>query len=307
MRQFSVREPAFWEAWPAHLKHLQDDYRSLGGGLATYFLGPEDPASPAIVALGMAPGFTLSRHSHSCHRFEIVMEGSFDAGRGNVVTTGDAMISAPFISYGPHVAGPGGSKSLEIFGDYKASYTQALQTPDGVFHCDSSTVAGYAEYRAVQRKYAMSMVEARAMQDSLGAAPDGGVPDQHFLSPRDPAFWTNCPAERADLRALMQARPGRLAFFRMGGAADKLPYVAVIKLDPGECLAAESRHGNRFKALVTGSTSTLPAGSVIDAAPGEVTPPLTAGSDGALLYEIFADLRDIAPRYASARFTKQAI
>ena len=298
MRQFSVQDPAFWEAWPAHLRHLQDDYRALGGGLASYFLGPEDPASPAIVALGMAPGFALSRHSHSCHRFEIVMEGSFDAGRGNVVSAGDAMISAPFISYGPHVAGPGGSRSLEIFGDYRASYTQALQTPDGVFQCDSSTIEGYAQYRAVQRKYGMSTVEARAMQDSLGIAGDGGVPDQHFLSPRDTVFWANCPADRPDLRALMQARPGRIAFFRMGAAEDKLPYIAVIKLDPGESLAADSRHGNRFKAVVAGGTGVLPAGSVIDAAPGEVTPPLTAGADGALLYEIFADPRDIAPRYA---------
>jgi len=70
--------------------------------------------APAVVVLDMPPGYVLFRHAHLCHRFEIVVKGSLRAGDRTLVP-GDVMTAAPGEWYGPHVAGPEGCTTAEVF------------------------------------------------------------------------------------------------------------------------------------------------------------------------------------------------
>jgi anti-sigma factor ChrR (cupin superfamily) len=98
-------------------------------------LGPEDdPRVPAVVVLDMPPGYVLFRHAHVCHRFEVVVKGSLTAA-GRVLGPGDVMTAAPGEWYGPHVAGPKGCTSVEVFG-----------TLDGVFRVLAESGDGPREY-----------------------------------------------------------------------------------------------------------------------------------------------------------------
>ena len=36
--------------------------------------------APAVVVLEMPPNYVLFRHAHVCHRFEVVVKGSLEAG-----------------------------------------------------------------------------------------------------------------------------------------------------------------------------------------------------------------------------------
>jgi anti-sigma factor ChrR (cupin superfamily) len=94
-----------------------------------YVLGddPEDRDLPAVVMLDMPPGYVLFRHAHVCHRFEVVVKGSLTAGERTLVP-GDVMTARPGEWYGPHVAGPDGCTTAEVFG-----------TVDGVFRVLAET------------------------------------------------------------------------------------------------------------------------------------------------------------------------
>jgi hypothetical protein len=83
--------------------------------------GSGAPDAPAVVMLDMPPDYVLFRHAHICHRFEVVVKGSMRAGDRTLVP-GDVMLAKPGEFYGPHVAGPEGCTTAEVFG-----------TLDGVF------------------------------------------------------------------------------------------------------------------------------------------------------------------------------
>jgi hypothetical protein len=82
-----------------------------------YVLGddPEAPEVPAVVMLDMPPGYVLFRHAHICHRFEVVVKGSLVAG-DRTLRPGDVMTARPGEWYGPHIAGPEGCTTAEVFG-----------------------------------------------------------------------------------------------------------------------------------------------------------------------------------------------
>ncbi|HMK99866.1 MAG TPA: hypothetical protein VK428_06725 [Acidimicrobiales bacterium] len=96
--------------------------------------GGDDLAAPAVVVLEMPPGYVLFRHAHVCHRFEVVVKGSMTAD-GEVLGPGDVMTAAPGEFYGPHVAGPEGCTTVEVFG-----------TLDGVFRVLAESGSGPKEY-----------------------------------------------------------------------------------------------------------------------------------------------------------------
>jgi len=75
----------------------------------------EAPDAPTVVMLDMPPGYVLFRHAHICHRFEVVVKGSMRAGDRTLVP-GDVMVAQPGEFYGPHVAGPEGCTTAEVFG-----------------------------------------------------------------------------------------------------------------------------------------------------------------------------------------------
>ena len=83
------------------------DGPSRGEGTRVFVLGedPADAEAPAVVLLEMPPHYVLFRHAHICHRFEVVVRGSLQAG-GRTLGPGDVMTARPGELYGPHVAGP---------------------------------------------------------------------------------------------------------------------------------------------------------------------------------------------------------
>jgi hypothetical protein len=88
-----------------------------GWDLGSLFLGSDvaDPEAPVVSMLKIAPGDTLPRHAHDCFRVEVVVRGSISVPGGSTLVAGDVMTSGPGEFYGPHVAGPEGCLSAEIF------------------------------------------------------------------------------------------------------------------------------------------------------------------------------------------------
>jgi hypothetical protein len=98
----------------------------------------------------MGPGWVLPRHAHDCHRFEVVVQGTLDVG-DRILKTGDIIVSDPGVAYGPHIAGPEGCTTFEIFSNLRASYITLLDTPEGRIECDVSTPEGLKRMQAAMR------------------------------------------------------------------------------------------------------------------------------------------------------------
>jgi hypothetical protein len=129
----SVDDAAFFEdVTPPELMWMRDAARAAGMDIATIPLGePSSPEVAGVSILRLPPGGILPRHAHACHRVEVVLTGSMDVGGGHVVKPGTVMISPPGQPYGPHVAGPDGVTTIEIFGDVYAETTFDLEaTPE---------------------------------------------------------------------------------------------------------------------------------------------------------------------------------
>lgn len=98
------------------------------------FVLADDPNSwdsPAVVMLQMPPNYVLFRHAHICHRFEVVVKGSLEAG-GKIFRPGDVMTAEPGELYGPHTAGPDGCTTAEVFGSLEGVFRVHADSPDGV-------------------------------------------------------------------------------------------------------------------------------------------------------------------------------
>jgi hypothetical protein len=80
--------------------------------------------------LQMPPNYRLFRHGHICHRFEVVVKGSLEAG-GKILKPGDVMTARPGELYGPHVAGPEGCTTAEVFGSHEGVYRVIAESDDG--------------------------------------------------------------------------------------------------------------------------------------------------------------------------------
>ena len=134
----SMDDAEFWELCPENMKHAIQ-----GGvtGLAYFLLGEKKDNPATVVALRMGPGCVLPRHAHDCYRFEVVSRGTLDVGE-RILKPGDVMISEPNIAYGPHIAGPEGCTTFEIFSNHKASYMVLFDLPQGLVECDVSTPEG---------------------------------------------------------------------------------------------------------------------------------------------------------------------
>lgn len=156
MAFMSMDDPEFWTLCPKEMEHTVQ-----GGitGLAYFLLGDRKENPPTIVALRMAPGWVLPRHAHDCYRFEIIVQGTLDVGE-RVLKPGDIMISEPGITYGPHVAGPEGCTSYEIFSDNKAAYVALLDTPEGRVECDLRSPDGMRKMRDAMRQAGQAAAQA---------------------------------------------------------------------------------------------------------------------------------------------------
>jgi anti-sigma factor ChrR (cupin superfamily) len=140
----SMDDPTFWSRCPEELKPL------LQGGLdASYFLmGERKDDPPTVIALKLAPNAINVRHAHDCWRFEVVVQGTLDVG-DRVLKPGDVMLTEPKVAYGPHVAGPEGCVTFEIFSNYRASHVTLLEEAGQLVECDIATSAGLAKMQSI--------------------------------------------------------------------------------------------------------------------------------------------------------------
>jgi hypothetical protein len=144
----SPKDPEFWGRVPAeYLRPLVIESEKLGMPLSLFAMGdPEDPETPGFAVFSMKPGEVLPRHSHDCHRFEVIMAGSMTAigpDEGNrELRVGDVMVAEPNQMYGPHVAGPEGFTVAEYFSRIRAAYEVTLATKKGPRTLDLLASAG---------------------------------------------------------------------------------------------------------------------------------------------------------------------
>jgi anti-sigma factor ChrR (cupin superfamily) len=130
----SIHDPAFWNQVPApYLQPLVDSCLPCEGMAYRLFaLGdPNDPETPAVTIFRAPPGYVLPRHSHDCHRFEVVLEGSLTDEHGDVLTAGSIATAIPGQMYGPSVAGPEGWISAEFFSRLAGTYEITWDTKHG--------------------------------------------------------------------------------------------------------------------------------------------------------------------------------
>ncbi len=133
MPQFFKKDSeGYWGRYPAHLADMAQIMASSRLTPATlHVLGdPSDETAPAALIFTIPPNGVVARHSHSCERFEIILEGSLKVD-DLVLGPGDVMVARKGDAYGPHVAGPQGCRTLEIFSTLAAAHQINYETPDG--------------------------------------------------------------------------------------------------------------------------------------------------------------------------------
>jgi anti-sigma factor ChrR (cupin superfamily) len=133
----SIDDAEFWKNCPKGLELIPKSMEGTGGGVAYFVMGEPKDNAPTVVALRMAPNWVLPRHAHECYRFEVVVQGTLDVGE-RILKVGDVMFSEPKSFYGPHVAGPEGCTTFEIFSNHAASHEVVLDLANGVAKFDVS-------------------------------------------------------------------------------------------------------------------------------------------------------------------------
>jgi hypothetical protein len=113
-----------------------------------------------------------------------------------------------------------------------------------------------------------------------------------FLSMDDPGFWSRCPEE---LRPLTEGGLGA-SYFLMGRQSENPPTVIALRMGPGWTTVRHAHEGWRMEIVVQGTLDVgeriLKAGDVMLSEPGEAYGPHTAGPDGCVTFEVFANYRD---------------
>jgi hypothetical protein len=99
------------------LKRIFDVGEAIGMKGVRHRIGDDsDPQGTHAVFATFPPGMVVPRHMHHCHRLEIIVGGSMvDEETGMNLTPGYVMLTEPNVYYGPHVAGPEGTVTVEIF------------------------------------------------------------------------------------------------------------------------------------------------------------------------------------------------
>jgi hypothetical protein len=131
MATFRRADPAFWASQPEFLRSLQDACAPFGLRIRHFVMGdPDDPATPTAAVLEMPPGYSLPRHAHPCERVEVVVAGSLLVD-GDVLGPGDVMTTPAGEMYGPHVAGPDGCTTVEVFSSVTGNGNLIVDGDDG--------------------------------------------------------------------------------------------------------------------------------------------------------------------------------
>ncbi len=147
MTFFSMDDPDFWGRCPKGFEPLME----FGVDASYFLLGEQSDDPPTVIALRMGPNWVSARHAHDCYRFEVVVQGTLDVGE-RVLKPGDVMLTEPGVAYGPHVAGPEGCVTFEIFTNHRSSHVTLLDEPEGLIECDLLTAEGMQKMQEVMAR-----------------------------------------------------------------------------------------------------------------------------------------------------------
>ncbi len=131
MTTFRQADPGFWSSQPEFLKPLQAACEPFGLRIRHFVMGdPDDPGTPSAAVLEMPAGYVLPRHAHPCERLEVIIAGTLLVG-DDALVPGDVMTTPAGEMYGPHVAGPDGCTTVEIFRSVMGNGNITLDTEAG--------------------------------------------------------------------------------------------------------------------------------------------------------------------------------
>jgi hypothetical protein len=121
----------YYESHPDDLQMLTEINAVSNLKTSTYVLGDAlDDAAPTAAIIQYPPNWVLPRHTHACERIEIVIEGSIAVDE-LTLGPGDVMEARAGELYGPHVIGPEGCKTVEIFSTRRGYHLLTFETPQG--------------------------------------------------------------------------------------------------------------------------------------------------------------------------------
>jgi hypothetical protein len=128
---YFYEDPDFFKVGPKSAEWVRAGVEAVGSRIANFVLAddPEDTESPVASLLYLGPNDVLPRHAHDCHRVEVIVKGSLTV-QGKEMHPGDVSVSKPNEFYGPHIAGPDGSLSVEIFSRASGLYPAMEDDPD---------------------------------------------------------------------------------------------------------------------------------------------------------------------------------
>jgi hypothetical protein len=132
-----MSDPEYWENPPSLATVAHQANQGLKFAGTTFFVmgdvdsDPQSATTPVAMVLRLGPGQVIVHHAHDCERLEIVVQGSIDVGDGGVLKPGDIMTAKPMEFYGPHVAGPEGCTTLEVFSNMHGCHEVSYKTVDG--------------------------------------------------------------------------------------------------------------------------------------------------------------------------------
>jgi quercetin dioxygenase-like cupin family protein len=177
MPHYSPNEPEYW-AVPPKYEPMVDLSPTMR--MTWFILGDDDDEdAPAAMVLDMQPGHVIARHAHECERIEIVVSGTLDVG-DRTLRAGDIMVAHPGEFYGPHIAGPEGCVTLEVFSAARETHQIVYQAEDGTIVKPDTLVGEFRPRRlagmeGVRDKVAavLAAVAERSGADAAGAGTPG--------------------------------------------------------------------------------------------------------------------------------------
>jgi hypothetical protein len=124
-------DPDFFKVGPKSAEWVRVGVEAVGSRIANFVLADdsEDSEAPVASLLYLGPNDVLPRHAHDCHRVEVIVKGSLTV-QGKEMRPGDVSVSKPHEFYGPHIAGPDGSLSVEIFSRATGLFPEMEDNPD---------------------------------------------------------------------------------------------------------------------------------------------------------------------------------
>jgi hypothetical protein len=131
MTTFRQADTSFWSSEPEFLRPLQYACEPFGLQIRHFVMGdPDEAKTPTAAVLKMPGGYVLPRHAHPCERLEVIVAGSLQVG-DEVLVPGDVMATPAGEMYGPHIAGPDGCTTVEIFSSVRGNGNITFDTDDG--------------------------------------------------------------------------------------------------------------------------------------------------------------------------------